>query len=251
MADNVPITPGAGANIAADEILGVKYPRSKMIVGADGVNDGDVSDANPVPMKIRGDEFFAGATKYDAKVTEDGELATTVTERERNVYAIVHNDAVGAGNTDYILVDRDDTVNFPHDDVSRIDLSTVNVHLSHSGGNPDGEMLLGVITRVNVTDADVTWAFVLDFNLPSNTDVREDFNFAPSQLKFEVTAGSTTRIISNYSDVADTTINTATLMDSPRGVATVTPDVGDVVLRIINGSGTLKAFCGVMYHGEP
>jgi hypothetical protein len=37
-----------------------------MVVGADGVNDGDVSDANPVPMKIRGDEFFSGATKYDA-----------------------------------------------------------------------------------------------------------------------------------------------------------------------------------------
>jgi len=50
MADNVPITPGAGANIAADEILGVKYPRSKMVLGADGNNDGDVSIDNPVPM---------------------------------------------------------------------------------------------------------------------------------------------------------------------------------------------------------
>lgn len=50
MADNVPITPGSGANIAADEILGVKYPRSKMVLGADGVNDGDVSIDNPVPM---------------------------------------------------------------------------------------------------------------------------------------------------------------------------------------------------------
>ena len=92
MADNVSITPGVGANIAADEIAGIKYPRSKMIVGADGVNDGDVSDANPVPMKIRGDEFFSGASKFDAKVTGDGELATTVTERERNVYAVLHNE---------------------------------------------------------------------------------------------------------------------------------------------------------------
>ena len=84
MADNVAITPGAGANIAADEILGIKYPRSKMVIGNDGVNDGDVSDSNPVPMKIVGTEFFEGATLYDAKVTEDGELAVTSTERERN-----------------------------------------------------------------------------------------------------------------------------------------------------------------------
>ena len=251
MADNVSITPGVGANIAADEIAGIKYPRSKMIVGADGVNDGDVSDANPVPMKIRGDEFFSGASKFDAKVTGDGELATTVTERERNVYAVVHNDSIGTGNTDYILVDRDDTVNFPHDDVSRIDISTINIHLAHDSGNPDGELAIGVITRVDGTDADITWGFSVDFNLPSNTDVREHFNFAPSQLKFEVIAGSTTRIISNYSDVADVTINTATPMDSPRGAATVTPDVGDIVLRIMNGAGALRVFCGVMYHGEP
>ena len=52
MADNVSITPGVGANIAADEILGVKYPRSKMVLGADGNNDGDVSASNPVPMTI-------------------------------------------------------------------------------------------------------------------------------------------------------------------------------------------------------
>lgn len=251
MADNVQITPGAGANIAADEILGVKYPRSKMIIGDDGVNDGDVSDANPVPMKIRGDEFFTGATKYDAKVTEDGELATTVTERERNVYAVIHNDAVGTGNTDYILVDLDDTTNFPHADTSRIDISAVNIHLSQDSGNPDGEVIIGVITRIDGTDADITWGFVIDFNLPSNTNIREDFNFAPSQLKFETSAGATTRIISNYQSLNDATINTGVSMDSPRGTSTVTPAVGDVVLRITNNAGQVRMFCGVMYHGEP
>lgn len=37
MADNVPITPGAGIDVAADEIGGVKHQRMKMQVGADGV----------------------------------------------------------------------------------------------------------------------------------------------------------------------------------------------------------------------
>jgi hypothetical protein len=251
MADNVPITPGSGANIAADEILGVKYPRSKMVVGADGVNDGDVSDANPVPMKIRGNEFFSGATKYDAKVTTDGELATTVTERERNVYAVYHDDAVGTGDTDFVLIDKDDTVNFPHDDTGRIDISTINLHLAQTSGNPDGEFIMGVITRIDAVDADISWAFVVDFNLPNNDDLREDFNFAPSQLKFEVDSGNTTRIITNYTSLNDTAFNTATPMPSPRGAATVTPAVGDIVCRLTNGAGDLRLFVGIMYHGEP
>jgi hypothetical protein len=251
MADNVAITPGAGANIAADEILGVKYPRSKMVIGADGVNDGDVSDANPVPMKIRGTEFFSGATQFDAKVTTDGELATTSTERERNVYAVIHNDAVGTGNTDYVLVDLSDTTNFPHSDTGRVDISTINIHLSNSSGQPEGEVEFGVITRIDGTDCDITWGFVTDFNLPINADFREDVNFAPSQLKFEVSGGSTTRIVSDYGVTNDATINTGITMDSPRGTSTVTPAVGDIILRITNNAGTMKIFVGVMYHGEP
>jgi hypothetical protein len=50
MADNVNVTPGAGATLAADDIGGVLYGRTKLVIGADGVNDGDVSSANPMPV---------------------------------------------------------------------------------------------------------------------------------------------------------------------------------------------------------
>ena len=49
MADNVGYTPGVGATVAADEVGGALYQRMKIAVGADGVNDGDVSSANPLP----------------------------------------------------------------------------------------------------------------------------------------------------------------------------------------------------------
>lgn len=51
MADNYDFTPGSGATAAADEIASVKYPRVKLIEGADGVNDGDISAANPLPVQ--------------------------------------------------------------------------------------------------------------------------------------------------------------------------------------------------------
>jgi len=54
MADNtqLPIPSTSGDVIAADEIGGIKFQRVKLIVGADGVNDGDVSNANPLPTDI-------------------------------------------------------------------------------------------------------------------------------------------------------------------------------------------------------
>jgi hypothetical protein len=49
MADNVAITPGSGATIAADDIGGVLHQRIKIETGADGTAT-DVSAANPMPV---------------------------------------------------------------------------------------------------------------------------------------------------------------------------------------------------------
>lgn len=51
MADNTTLNTGSGGDtIASDDIVGVKYQRVKLTVGADGVNDGDVASANPLPV---------------------------------------------------------------------------------------------------------------------------------------------------------------------------------------------------------
>lgn len=51
MPDNVTANPGSGGAVfATDDIAGVQYPRHKLIIGADGVNDGDVSGSNPLPV---------------------------------------------------------------------------------------------------------------------------------------------------------------------------------------------------------
>jgi len=54
MADNVGYTPGTGAQVAADDIGGILHQRIKMVLGADGVSDGDVSATNPMPVTQRG-----------------------------------------------------------------------------------------------------------------------------------------------------------------------------------------------------
>ena len=55
MVEGVILNPGAGGDtIAADEIGGRKFQRVKLIKGAEGVNDGDISDDNPFPVQARG-----------------------------------------------------------------------------------------------------------------------------------------------------------------------------------------------------
>ncbi len=51
MADDITLNAGSGgATVAADLISGVYYPRSKIIIGVDGTNSGDVSASNPLPI---------------------------------------------------------------------------------------------------------------------------------------------------------------------------------------------------------
>ena len=52
MADNTTLNPGVGGDsIAADDIGGTKFQRIKLIHGANGVNAGDVEDANGLPTR--------------------------------------------------------------------------------------------------------------------------------------------------------------------------------------------------------
>jgi len=69
MADDVTL-PGTGDVIAADEISAKKYQRIKLTLGADGVNDGDVASANPLPVASAAYETrtaVSGALTYVGK----------------------------------------------------------------------------------------------------------------------------------------------------------------------------------------
>lgn len=50
MADNIPVTPGSGATVAADDVGGVLHQRVKLVMGGDGVSEGDVASSNPMPV---------------------------------------------------------------------------------------------------------------------------------------------------------------------------------------------------------
>lgn len=51
MADNMDVTPGTGATVAADLVGGALYQRVKLVSGADGVA-ADVSASDPLPVSL-------------------------------------------------------------------------------------------------------------------------------------------------------------------------------------------------------
>ena len=53
MADNITLNAGSlGDTLGADDIASAKYQRIKLIFGPDGVNRGDVEQANALPVQI-------------------------------------------------------------------------------------------------------------------------------------------------------------------------------------------------------
>lgn len=72
MADNVPYVEDPAVSIAADEIGGIKFQRLKLIHGDDGLNAGDVSDTNGLPVRVMSSALPAGAAtnaKLDSVIT--------------------------------------------------------------------------------------------------------------------------------------------------------------------------------------
>lgn len=89
MADNVTFqktetaTPSTGEVVAADEIAGAKYQRMKLIHGGAGVNAGDVSVSNRLPVKDDYDDnlyYYSGSNiEYICSHTVHG-TATSATD---------------------------------------------------------------------------------------------------------------------------------------------------------------------------
>jgi len=77
--DNVTADPGTGgATFAADDIGGVHFPRTKIVVGADGVNDGDVASGNPLPVTGTVAVTNAGLTELAAAINASNQMDVNI-----------------------------------------------------------------------------------------------------------------------------------------------------------------------------
>lgn len=129
MADNVTMNPGTGGDTAAaDDIGGVKFQRVKMVLGADGVNDGDVSASNPLPVAssaayaedtphvtgAMGNLMLAIRSDSDAPTANDGDYTVLKLDEEGRLkvaskpasYAATVGNVTSATSTVFLNVER-------------------------------------------------------------------------------------------------------------------------------------------------
>ena len=135
MADNVGYTPGTGATVAADDIGSVLFQRIKIVHGADGTNDGDVSATNPIPASVPGAQ---SVTIMSVTTAATGTNYTAFTSQECNSLDIVNTSSVAieyrrgaTGNSMTILSGSSRLVvgitNANQIDVRRVDQSNTQI----------------------------------------------------------------------------------------------------------------------------
>lgn len=76
MADNIQL-PSSSVNVATDDIAGVHYPRTKITLGDNGVNGGDVSSGNPLPVTVSNPVTSMTVTNFPLIQTVGGEVTIT------------------------------------------------------------------------------------------------------------------------------------------------------------------------------
>jgi len=187
-----------------------------------------------------------------ANMTEDGELWITETERENNVFIVYGQSGL---NTDtYIaLIDIDNPL-FPHriqgQDTNRIDITNVYLTLDVAA-NTAAEIRYGLISRIDGTDADIWYFSGLPFVVGAQQEDRTlIFNFPPSQLKADLVGGVLQHGLTNLQETNVAAVNTVTALDSPLGVGTVIPGVGDIIVKYDHTSGSSNFATFVFYHSQ-
>jgi hypothetical protein len=105
MADNIQVTSGSGNTVAADDVSGVLHQRVKLVLGTDGVSDGDVSSTNPIPAALTASQIatltplidrILSTAPYSNRLS-DG----TVFYDARSIRTLTSSDQITVANTSF------------------------------------------------------------------------------------------------------------------------------------------------------
>ena len=146
-------------------------------------------------------------------------------------------------------VDLDNRTDWPHADIGYIQIHSANFFYDKSS-NCRGAIRLGVITRVDGTNADVAVVLGTSFD---NSDLTKDNRDRElnSPIKLKQSGGELTKYFTSSKLTNVAVINTGTPLDSGKAGVTVTPAVGDVVVQFEVTAGTLSSgFVSGAYSGS-
>ena len=188
-----------------------------------------------------------GPNMFPASGSDDNEILTTVTERERSVFAAISSGDISA--TAYAgFIDLSNTTSLPHERDGRIDLCAAYISVDRDS-TATGSVRMGVITRIDGTDADIEYVQGVTFEKSNERTIVRDRVFSPNQLKCGVESGALNRVASQFTETGVTAVNTGGTLTDANG-NTFTPAVGDMIVKYTRSAGTYSASVSCFYHGE-
>ena len=136
-----------------------------------------------------------------------------------------------AATTAYILVDKSDITNFPHQKDE--DLKVFNLrYMIDSAGAGDWVVKVGVVLEVDGTNGSVKWFYYNKMAAALNQIIQTSVPYNGLSL-----AGPGDNIISGDAHTASVLYQTDVTLANPTGVA-VAPAAGDIVVELEEISGT-------------
>jgi hypothetical protein len=178
--------------------------------------------------------------------SEDQALLTTDIPQEQDVFVAIGADI--SADTYAILVDLDNASGyFKHESGNHINITSAFL-LVDRDANATGSVRVGVITRIDDTDADIEFVQGITFDKSNDRFLLRDRQYSPSRIDCSTLSGTLRKTLTNFVETGVSAVNTLTAIMSPAGSATVTPGLGDLIIQYLRGAGTYNASVSVTYH---
>ena len=205
-----------------------------------------VTGGSLVPSYIFDGEANILQKLLGVNVTEDGEIWITETERENDVGVIYVESTIAASK--YVLMIDLNGDDWPHrlqgQAINRADITGAFINID-AAVNGAGRFKLGVITRIDSINADITYFCDFPF-IATTTQLSVVFRGTPLQVKADLSGGILQHILSNSKETAVGALNTVTALSSPNG--NVAPGLGDIVLKLEQSAGNYNIYSFLFYH---
>lgn len=115
--------------------------------------------------------------------------------------------------------------------------------------NAVADVRIGVITRIDTVDADISWLISVPFTCTNNnTFLTYINNYQTSSIRFEVSEGELVKGHTNSVSTNVALVNTALTLPSPRG--SITPAVGDVIVQFAHSAHNFYSTISAVYHTD-
>lgn len=192
---------------------------------------------------------YAEGEYENAGMTDKKELLSNTQASARSCTASFSDPAVVA--TKYVLMVQtsNDSGAWPHAARAAIKLDVFDSDVVFAAEPGEADLRVGVITRIDATDADVTW--LVSHRTGGAAGVTGDvfLNYHPTPVHFEQDgSGGVYGAISSAQSVGIAAINTDAPLASPD--TETTPSLGDIVVELGHVATTFSVNLNMSYHSS-